>query len=143
MIKDIRCPAVSSTSLRILGMNQLGSLYGLFALKGNLELECSQTVRDTHAHTRGYAYKPTRRQTHAFMHTCPLGSLIHTLDLYSEHRQPCSFCFALHPLPLLLTSVSSRGFNFCVSRRVVDFSVSICLFTCLGFCMSFALFLAA
>ena len=81
----------------------------------------------------------TSPKTHTNMHT-----LFH--QGVSFTRWTCipsnttSCFFSLHSL---LTSVSSRGFDFWVSRRVVDFSVSICLSTCLGFCMSFALLLAA
>lgn len=97
MIKDIRCPTLSSTKSRDPWFESAWcSLWT--ALKGNLELEglCIHTCACVHTNTRTHTQlciqenKSTYTKKHT--HTCPPWSLIDTLDLYSEHRQPCSFC---------------------------------------------------
>ncbi len=142
MIKDIRCPAASSTSLRILELNQFGALYGrfVFCTKGKPWAGGSGPVTQTETHT--HTVMQRSRHVHKRTHTCT------HLSTRESHSHAGLVFWAQATLLLLLsfpasllTSVSSRGFSFCVSRRVVYFSVSICLFTCLGFWMSFALFL--
>lgn len=61
MVKDIRCPAASSTSLRILELNQLGALHGqfVFCTKGK-----PWALKHTETHI-SYEYT----QTHKYMHT--------------------------------------------------------------------------
>lgn len=125
VIKGIRCPSVSSRSLA-----WIATLCRLFVFSS----KAKPWAVGSGAHSDTCVLLG-RRMTDPHTYTqenlsLPLGSLHLTLDLYFEHRQPCSSSWHTPHFSAIkgITFVFVSPDGLCVSE-------SICLYTCLHQCM--------